>query len=638
MFDFISKYKIFSQAILVLIVLTFALFGVDSYFRGQDSAQVVAEVGNSAISQQELSMMVRQEQDRLRPQTQANPQAAEYLQTPEFKNSVLNNIIQRRLLLNQAKSMGMMVSPEELREVISGVPAFFDDSGEFSVEKYERLLKAQNLSPTEFEIQITQDLLVGRLQNVVTQTAIVSDSVVSRLVKQRGQQREVSQLIFSPAKYREAITVTDEEVRAYFDDNRSLFVLPERAKVEYLVLNEESAAASVSVSEEELEQTYQDRLSEFQTVEERKASHILISVIEDAPDSEKAAAKAKAEELLAVIKDDPSQFGPLALEFSNDPGSAENDGDLGFLSRGLMVEPFDKALFESDKGAIVGPIQTQYGFHIIRVDDVKNVETTPFSEVKADIEKDIRKSKVEETYLSASQLFSDRVYTDYDSLLPVAEELGLTVQTSDWVTRESAGYNTLLDKPELLQAIFSAESLDEKRNTEAFEVQPKTLVAARVIEYALEEDMAFDDVAGEVKDFLKSQGALDKAVAEGESALAALEAGQEVEGAEWSNPGMVTLVKRQGLHPEGLRAVFGVSKDTLPAHVGMPIDDGRYVVFRVSKIVDLEEVTEDDLNTAKNQLEQMMQQQQMSAYIASLREKANVRINSDAIGLDGLSN
>jgi peptidyl-prolyl cis-trans isomerase D len=266
------------------------------------------------------------------------------------------------------------------------------------------------------------------------------------------------------------------------------------------------------------------------------------------------------------------------------------------------------------------------------------VETTPFSEVKADIEKDIRKSKVEETYLSASQLFSDRVYTDYDSLLPVAEELGLTVQTSDWVTRESAGYNTLLDKPELLQAIFSAESLDEKRNTEAFEVQPKTLVAARVIEYALEEDMAFDDVAGEVKDFLKSQGALDKAVAEGESALAALEAGQEVEGAEWSNPGMVTLVKRQGLHPEGLRAVFGVSKDTLPAHVGMPIDDGRYVVFRVSKIVDLEEVTEDDLNTAKNQLEQMMQQQQMSAYIASLREKANVRINSDAIGLDGLSN
>lgn len=638
MFDFISKYKIFSQAILVLIVLTFALFGVDSYFRGQDSSQIVAEVGNSAISQQELSMMVRQEQDRLRPQTQANPQAAEYLQTPEFKNSVLNNIIQRRLLLNQATSMGMMVSPEELRDVISGVPAFFDDSGEFSVDKYERLLRAQNLSPAEFEIQITQDLLVGRLQNVVTQSAIVSDSVVHRLVKQRGQQREVSQLIFSPAKYRESITVTDEEVRAYFDDNRELFVLPERAKVEYLVLNEESAAASVLVAEAELEEAYQDRLSEFQTVEERKASHILISVIEDAPDAEKAEAKSRAEELLAIIMNDPSQFGALALEFSNDPGSAENDGDLGFLSRGLMVEAFDNALFESEKGAIVGPIQTQYGFHIIRVDDVKGVETTPFSEVKSAIEKDIRKAKVEETYLAASQVFSDRVYTDYDSLAPVAEELGLTLQTSDWITRDSAGYNTLLAKPELLQAIFSAESMEEKRNTEAYEVQPKTLVSARMVEYALEEAMAFEDVADEVKDFLKSQGALDKAVAEGELALASLEAGQEVDGAEWSKPGMVTLVKRQGLHPEGLRAVFAVPKDALPAHIGMPIDDGRYVVFRVSQIVDLKEVTEDDLNTAKNQLQQMMQQQQMNAYIASLREKANVRVNNDAFGLDELNN
>lgn len=638
MFDFISKYKIFSQAILVLIVLTFALFGVDSYFRGQDSSQIVAEVGNSAISQQELSMMVRQEQDRLQPQTQANPQAAEYLQTPEFKNSVLNNIIQRRLLLNQATSMGMMVSPEELRDVISGVPAFFDDSGEFSVDKYERLLRAQNLSPAEFEIQITQDLLVGRLQNVVTQSAIVSDSVVHRLVKQRGQQREVSQLIFSPAKYRESITVTDEEVRAYFDDNRELFVLPERAKVEYLVLNEESAAASVLVAEAELEEAYQDRLSEFQTVEERKASHILISVIEDAPDAEKAEAKSRAEELLAIIMNDPSQFGALALEFSNDPGSAENDGDLGFLSRGLMVEAFDNALFESEKGAIVGPIQTQYGFHIIRVDDVKGVETTPFSEVKSVIEKDIRKAKVEETYLAASQVFSDRVYTDYDSLAPVAEELGLTLQTSDWITRDSAGYNTLLAKPELLQAIFSAESMEEKRNTEAYEVQPKTLVSARMVEYALEEAMAFEDVADEVKDFLKSQGALDKAVAEGELALASLEAGQEVDGAEWSKPGMVTLVKRQGLHPEGLRAVFAVPKDALPAHIGMPIDDGRYVVFRVSQIVDLKEVTEDDLNTAKNQLQQMMQQQQMNAYIASLREKANVRVNNDAFGLDELNN
>jgi len=227
-------------------------------------------------------------------------------------------------------------------------------------------------------------------------------------------------------------------------------------------------------------------------------------------------------------------------------------------------------------------------------------------------------------------VFSDRVYTDYDSLIPVAEELGLTVQTSDWISRDSAGYNALLDKPELLQAIFSAESLDEKRNTEAFEVQPKTLVAARVVEYAVEEDMSFEEVASEVKDFLQSQGALDKTITEGEFALEKLVNGQEIKDGEWSKPGMVTLVKRQGLHPEGLRAIFGVSKDDIPAHVGMAIDDGRYVIFRVSKIQDVEEVTDDDLATAKRQLESMLNQQQMDAYIASLREKANVRIKSES--------
>ena len=633
MFDFLSKYKIFSQAILVLIVLTFASIGVGSYFSARNSAEIIAEVGKSVISRQELAMMVSQEQDRLRPQTQANPQAAEYLQTDEFKNSILNNMIERRLLLNQARSMGMMVSPEELTEVIGTVPAFFDDSGQFSVEKYERLLRAQNLMPAEFESQIEQDLLVGRLQNVITQSAIVSDSVVSRLVRQRGQQREVSQLIFSPAKYRESIEVTDEDVQKYFVDNKNLFKLPERAKVEYLVLNEESAAASVSISEDELRQSYEDRIAEFQGVEERRASHILISVIEEGSDAEKFAARSRAEELLQIVKRDPSQFGALAQEFSNDPGSAESEGDLGFVQRGLMVESFDKALFESKIGSIVGPVETQYGYHIIRIDDVKAVNTTSFEDAREDIEKGVRQSKVDETYLTAAQTFSDRVYTDYDSLAPVADELGLTIQTSDWVSRDSAGYNTLLEKPELLQAIFSAESLEEKRNTQAFEVQPKTLVAARVIEYALEEEMKYEDVSGEIKDFLKSQGALDKVVAEGESTIAAIQGGEEATGGEWSKPGMVTLVKRQGLHPEGLRAIFGVSKDELPAHVGMTIDDGRYVIFRVTKVVDLEEVTEDDLSTAKRQLAQMLMQQQMSAYIGSLRENANVRIKSDSESL-----
>ena len=629
MFNFLKKHRIFSQIILVLIVLTFALFGVDSYLRGRDATDVVAEIGSAGISQREYGIMVSQAQDRLRPQAQQNPQAAEYLQSDAFKRSVLNEMIQRRVLLNQAAQMGMAVSENELREVIGSVSAFFDENGQFSAEKYEQLLRAQNLSPAEFERQIEQDLIVGRLQNTISETAIVADSTVRRLVKQRGQQREVSQVIFSPVEYREKITVTDEDTKKYFDDNKELFKLPERARVEYLVLNEEAAAETVSVTDAELEQSYNDRLSEFQTKEERRASHILISVAESASSDEKDAAKKIAIEVLAKLNAKEGSFAELAKQFSNDPGSAENGGDLGFFEKGLMVESFDEAVFSARVGEIQGPIETQYGFHIIRLDEIKPLETTPIDEVREQLEKDIKQSKVDEAYIKASQTFSDLVYTEFDSLQPVADELKLTIQTSDWVSRDSAGFNTLLDKPELLQAIFSAEALNEKRNTQAFEVQPKTLVAARVVEHALETDMAYEDVSEEIQQFLQSKGALDMAISKGTEALETLKTGGQLSDAEWSKPQMVTMVKRQGLHPEGLKAVYGVAKDELPAHVGMEIDDGRYVIFKVSKIVDMETVTEDDMSTAKEQLVQMVKQQQMSAYIASLRDKANVRIKGD---------
>ncbi|MEK9867989.1 MAG: SurA N-terminal domain-containing protein, partial [Betaproteobacteria bacterium] len=302
MFNFLKKHRIFSQIILVLIVLTFALFGVDSYLRGRDATDVVAEIGSAGISQREYGIMVSQAQDRLRPQAQQNPQAAEYLQSDAFKRSVLNEMIQRRVLLNQAAQMGMAVSENELREVIGSVSAFFDENGQFSAEKYEQLLRAQNLSPAEFERQIEQDLIVGRLQNTISETAIVADSTVRRLVKQRGQQREVSQLIFSPVEYREKITVTEEDTKKYFDDNKELFKLPERARVEYLVLNEEAAAETVSVTDAELEQSYNERLGEFQTKEERRASHILISVAESASSEEKNSAKKTANEVLAKLQ------------------------------------------------------------------------------------------------------------------------------------------------------------------------------------------------------------------------------------------------------------------------------------------------------------------------------------------------
>jgi len=627
MFGFVGKYKKISWVIFGLIIASFALFGVQSYFTG-GSADAVANVGKSAISQQEFGYMVEREQERLRPQVQQNPQAAQYLQSDEFKRSVLNNMIQRRLILNAARSSGLAVSEDELIEMISTVGAFQDENGKFSHERYEQVLKAQRLSTAEFEEQVSEDVIVGRLQRVIAETAFVPNVTVKNLVRQRLQEREVSQLVFSPADYREAMVVSDEDVRKYYDDNQNLFRIPERAKLEYVVLNDEVASASVVVSEQDLQDAFQARIADYQSKEQRRASHILISVTDNTDDSQWKKAKEKVDSVLSKVKASPKNFSALAKEFSNDPGSAENGGDLGLFEKGFMVKEFEDAAFGAKVGEIVGPVKTEYGYHIIRVDEVKGGQTANFDSIKEDLEKEIRKARADEAYLKASQTFTDLVYTEFDSLQPVADQLKLTIQKSDWVSRDSGGFNPMLNNPELLTAVFSPEVLEEKRNTQAFEVQPGVLVSARVVEHALEEEMKFEDVASDIKDFMKSERSLTKAKEAGEAALIKLKSGEKVSG-DWSKPGVVTLVNRQGLHAEGLSAVFGMDRTALPGYAGLANEDGRYVIYRVTKVTDKEDEVEGQLDAGKRQITSMTQQQQGAQYLNTLREKANVRIKTD---------
>jgi peptidyl-prolyl cis-trans isomerase D len=332
--------------------------------------------------------------------------------------------------------------------------------------------------------------------------------------------------------------------------------------------------------------------------------------------------------VLSKVKANPKNFSALAKEFSNDPGSAENGGDLGMFEKGFMVKEFEDAAFRAKVGEIVGPVKTEYGYHIIRVDEVKGGQTANFDSIKEDLEKEIRKARADEAYLKASQTFTDLVYTEFDSLQPVADQLKLTIQKSDWVSRESGGFNPMLNNPDLLTAVFSPEVLEEKRNTQAFEVQPGVLVSARVVEHAVEEEMKFEDVASDIKDFMKSERSLTKAKEAGEAALTKLKSGEKVSG-DWSKPGVVTLVNRQGLHAEGLSAVFGMDRTALPGYAGLANEDGRYVIYRVTKVTDKEDEVEGQLDAGKRQITSMTQQQQGTQYLNTLREKANVRIKTD---------
>jgi peptidyl-prolyl cis-trans isomerase D len=631
MYDLIYKHKRLIMIVLcILIIPPFAFFGVDFYFRNAGAGEGIARIGKMQISEQEFGTALRRAQDRMRDTLRSNPELASQLNSPEFKEAVLNDLIQRKIMLARASSTGMTVSDSELQQIIGDIDAFHDQDGKFSPQRYEQLLRAQDMTPVMFENQIRQDVLLSRLQSTLAGTVFVPDAVVERLVRIREQQREVSQLLFEPSRYRERAQVTDADARKYYDEHTSEFQLPERVRLEYVLLNPEAAAQGVTVSDEDLRQAYQGRLSQYQTPEKRSASHILFAAGGSATPEEKTKAKAQAEEIVKQLKQTPARFGELAKKHSQDPGSAEQGGSLGEFERGFMVKGFEDVVFSMKPGEIRGPVETQYGYHIIRLDGVKPAVTTPFEKVKPQLVEEVRKERMQRAFGDAATRFGDMVYEQYESLQPVADALKLTIQKTDWISKAGGNLNPLFNHPKLLEDVFSEEAVKNRRNTEAVEVQPNMLLSARVVEHQPESLLAFDDVKKDIMQHLSSERASELAAKEGRAALEKLQKG-EAAGLRWSPPAMVTPQRRQGLHPEAAQAIFGADTSKLPAYVGVPVSDGRFVIYRISKVQEVESVGADKIKAAGEQIGRLAAQQQFEALITSMRERSEVVVNKNKL-------
>ena len=488
------------------------------------------------------------------------------------------------------------------------------------------MLQGQGLTPDTFENQVRTNIMLEQVRSVYSGSVFIPESIADRLMKIREQEREVSQVVFNPADYRKQVKITDADAEKYYADHKDEFLIPERVKVEFVVLSLEAYQRSIQISDEQIKKFYLENQSRFQTPEERRASHILIPAAAGASAEEKAKAKAQAEDLFKQAKSNPKKFGDLARKFSKDPGSAEKGGDLGFFARGLMVKPFDEAAFSMKVGDIAGPVETQYGYHIIRLDEIKAMQSTPLEAVRAQIETDMRKPKVAKAFAEAADSFNNLVYEQFDSLQPAVEELKLTLQKSDWVSRAGGNPNPLLNNDKLLAALFSDEVLKNKHNTSAIEVQPNMLLAARVIEHKASEGLPLDQVQKDIVQHLADQAARQLAEKEGRASLDKLKKREPV-ALSWSAAQTVTLQKRQGLHPEAAQSVFSADTSKLPAYAGVPVSQSRFVVYRVTRVKDVAEVTAEQRKALAKQLAQMIGQEQYIAYVASLRERADVKID-----------
>jgi peptidyl-prolyl cis-trans isomerase D len=621
MFDLVTKHKRIVQIILALLVVPFAIWGIESYRFAGGARDAVASVDGMQISQREFGEELRRQQEQLRQifRGQIDPAA---LDTPEARRVLLDSLISQRVVGREAIRSNIGVTDEMLYEAIAANQNFHV-GGKFDKGQYEQLLRQQNppLTPRQFEARVRYDLGLQQLARAVADSAIAPRSVASRLSALETQQREVSEARIPAQQFMAQASVDEAKAKAYYDANQAEFRIAERVRAEYVVLSQQALEQQESVAPEEVRKQWESTFG--------------------AQAREREEARKKAQALLAAVRKDPKSFEELAKKESADSGSKESGGDLGWVPRGAFVKPFEDAMFRMKEGAISDIVESDFGLHIIRLTGIRKVEGReerrashilvaappagkPFEQQRAEIEAEMRKQRASRRFAEAADSFNNTVYEQSDSLKPAAERFKLQIHTTPWISKSASQELGALDNPKLLAALFSADSLQSKRNTDAIEVAPNTLVAARVIEHRPAAQRSFDEVKAELTERLRQRQATELAQKEGAAKLEQLRKGADA-GVKWSAPKLVSRRDAQGLHGDALREVVSADVSKLPAYAGMPAHNG-YLLLRISKVVDADPAKQGGDSAARTS--GMYGAAQYQAYVESLRSRAEIEVNS----------
>lgn len=605
-----------AKIILGLITIPFALWGVDSYLKQGDKADIVAKVDGQEITRQEFDRTLKEQQDRMRGAMGERFDPA-ILDRPEARQSVLDGLVQQRLLATEANRVGFKVPDTLLASIIAEIPEFQQD-GKFSQARYESMIRAQEMTPAIFENRLRQNLVIQQLFEGLSHGVAVPRATEEMIARLAEQQREISQAMLTPEQYMIQLKVDPADVKAYYEKHREEFLVPEQARLDYVVLSADELQQQMVVSDEEAKKYFDEHSAQYNEPEQRKASHILIGE------------RAQAEQVLKEIKQNPAKFEDLAKQHSKDPGSAAKGGDLGFFARGAMVKPFEDAAFGMKGGEISGLVQSDFGFHIIKLTAIRQGGARSFDAVRAEIAQDLKKQKALKKFAELAETFSNTVYEQPDSLKPVADALKLNVQSSQWISKKGTDM-PLLKHPKLLQAVFSEDSLKLKRNTEAVEVAPNTLVAARVAEYKAASYKPFEDLNTELAKRLLYEQGNALAVKQGKEALASLQKGGAVADLKWGATIQINRENASSMGKDALNQIFRADAEKLPAYTGIENPKGGYILIKVSKVIETGAVDPAKTKSYASQLRQAIAQEYSSAYLASLKQKADISIKKEKL-------
>ncbi|HSR01312.1 MAG TPA: SurA N-terminal domain-containing protein [Methylophilaceae bacterium] len=492
-----------AKIILAAITIPFALFGIDQYLSNAGGNVPVATVDKDEISLQEYSNTV--ESVRKRMMAQGDKFDPAVLDSPVFKKSILDGLIMRRLVNAETKRENFTISDAQLNQYILSLPEF-QENGQFSQELYQSALEQNGLTASQLESNIRNDLTVAQVRDDLAKLAFAPKSVAENTLKYQYQKRDISTAELKTSAFLSDVNIKTEQVKDYYELHKDKFKVPEKVKMEFVLLSAANLIGDVTVSDEEVRAFYDQNIEKFQGDEQREASHILIGFGVNATDEDKAKAKEKALEIDAQLKADPKRFEELAVKFSQDPGSASKGGSLGTFGRGAMVKPFEDVVFAMQVGDISEVVESEFGYHIIRLDGVTG-NSSSFEDMKPQIKGELIFQKAQVKYAELTEEFSNIVYEQSGSLQPVAKQFNLTIQMTDWLSHEE-GVKYFKNSTQLMNQVFSDTVLKDKRNTEAVEVAPNNLIAARVVDYQPEAPKTFDDVKEGIEAVLKLEAAM----------------------------------------------------------------------------------------------------------------------------------
>ncbi|MFY8179502.1 MAG: SurA N-terminal domain-containing protein [Limnohabitans sp.] len=626
MFDFVRKHTRVMQFLLFLLIFpSFVLFGLEGYNRFREGGETVATVDGLDITQAEWDAAHRTQVERMRSSMPSVD--VKLFDSPEAKYSTLERLVRDRLLQVAAGKLRLGASDGRLAAELQQNPsiaALRRADGTLDMERYRQLLATQGMSPESFEAQVRADLASRQVISGVGVTSFSPAVLADVTLNAFYEQRQVQVTRFAPADFVAQIKPTDAELEAFYKANAEKFQSTERADIEYVVLDLAAVQKGIVVAEADLKTYFEQNAARLAGLEERRASHILINADKAAPADQRDAARTKAQALLAELQKSPNQFAEIARKNSQDTGSAAKGGDLDFFGRGAMVKPFEEAVFALKKGDISGVVETEFGFHIIRLTDIKVPEQKTFESQRAKLEVEVRGQLAQRKFAEAAEQFTNLVYEQSDSLKPVAERLKLEVQLASNIGRDAGSAPTAANHPKLLAAVFSQDSIEKKRNTEAIELAPNVLAAARITSYSPARTLPLEEVKARVRDQLVAQQSAELARAEGTAKLAEWKSAPDT--AKLS-PAVVISREAKQTYPTALvEAALRANTQTLPAWIGVDLGTSGYAVVKVEKVLPRDSANAASLTRERDQYAQWWASAEGLAYYKLLKEKFKAEI------------